>query len=86
MTQRAATRRSADNELVALYDVREQMEPEIARALMFNDAQDHLQQQHPNLRNWLQTNGPILHDSLRRAKRKALAGVRSIRSYFGLVR
>jgi hypothetical protein len=86
MTQRAAIRCSADNELVALYDVSEQMEPKIARALMFNDAQDHLQQQHRNTRNWLQTNAPILHDSLRLAKRKALAGVRSIRSYFGLVR
>ena len=86
MTQRAASRRSAENELVALYDVREQMDPEIATALMFNKAQDHLQQQHRNTRNWLHTNAPILRDSLRRAKRRALAGVRSIRSYFGLVR
>jgi hypothetical protein len=85
-TQRAASHQGADIEQRTLYDTREQMEPAIASALLFNDIQDHLQQQHRNTRNWVHTNAPILCDSLRRAKHRALAGVRSIRSYFVPVR
>jgi hypothetical protein len=69
-----------------VYDSKEQLEPSVWR-LLFPEVQDHVQQ-HPTYttRNWLQINGPVLRESLRRAKRQTVAGVRSIRSYFAPVR
>ena len=85
-TRQAALRRTAEVELRTIYDTREQLEPE-AKRLLFQELQDHIQRHRPHTtRNWLQTNGPILRESLRRAKRRAITGVRSIRSYFAPVR
>jgi hypothetical protein len=85
-TRQDAIRRTAAAELRAIYDTKEQLEPE-AQGLLFQELQDHIQRHQPQTtRNWLHTNAPILRESLRRAKRRAIAGVRSIRSYFAPVR
>jgi hypothetical protein len=85
-TRQDAIRRTAAAELRAIYDTKEQLEPE-AQGLLFQEVQDHIQRHQPQTtRNWLHTNAPILRESLRRAKRRAIAGVRSIRSYFAPVR
>jgi hypothetical protein len=85
-TRQDTLRRTTAAELRAIYDTREQFEPE-AQRLLFLELQDHIQRhQSQTTRNWLHTNAPILRDSLRRAKRRAIAGVRSIRSYFAPVR
>ncbi|KAI2499118.1 hypothetical protein MHU86_15388 [Fragilaria crotonensis] len=84
--QNEANRRRTAEELRAIYDRREQLEPEYQR-LLYSDVQDHLQRHRDyTTRNWVNTNAPILRESLRRAKRRAVAGVRSIRSYFAPVR
>lgn len=80
--RREALRRAAEAELQSIYDTKAHLEPEV-RQLLFKDAQEHIQRhQAATTRNWLQTNGPILRESLRRAKRRAIAGVRSIKTYF----
>ena len=85
-TRQDALRRTAAADLRAIYDTREQLDPE-AQQLFFQELQDHIQRHQPQTtRNWLHTNAPILRESLRRAKRRALAGVRSIHSYFAPVR
>jgi hypothetical protein len=84
--QNEANRRRTEDELRTIYDQREQLEPEY-QSLLYSEAQDHIQRhRHHTPRNWINTNGPILRESLRRAKRRALSGVRSIRSYFAPVR
>jgi hypothetical protein len=77
-----ALQRAAAIELRSIYDSRAQLEPTVQQ-LLFREVQDHTQRhQHSTTRNWLHTNAPIFRESLRRAKRRAIAGVRSIRSYF----
>ena len=84
--QNEANRRRTEDELRTIYDQREQLEPEY-QSLLYSEAQDHIQRhRHHTTRNWINTNGPILRESLRRAKRRAISGVRSIRSYFAPVR
>ncbi len=85
-TRREALRRTAEAELQTIYDSRALLEPG-AQQLLFREVQDHTQKhQHTTTRNWLRTNAPIFRESLRRAKRSAIMGVRSIRSYFAPVR
>lgn len=85
-TQKEANRRRTEAELTAIYDRREQLEPEY-QSLLYRNMQDHIQRHpHYTTRNWVNTNAPILRESLRRAKRRAISGVRSIRSYFAPVR
>ena len=86
-TQREANRRRTEAELRAIYETRDQLEREV-QPLMFREVQDHIQRhRHPtSMRNWIQINEPIFRESLRRAKRKAISGVRSIRSYFAPAR
>jgi hypothetical protein len=86
VARQEAQRRITEADLRSVYDNREKLEPDLQR-LLFRDVQDHIER-HPTCvtRNWLQTNAPILQESLRRAKRQALKGVRSIRSYFAPVR
>ena len=85
-TQAAALQSAAAIELRSIYDSRAQLEPTVEQ-LLFREVQDHTKRhQHSTTRNWLHTNEPIFRESLRRAKRRAIAGVRSIRSYFAPVR
>jgi hypothetical protein len=86
ITRTEANRRNTESALRLVYDSKEQLETAVQR-LLFPEVHDHIQQ-HPTYttRNWLQINGPVLRESLRRAKRRAVAGVRSIRSYFAPVR
>jgi ribonuclease HI len=86
VSRKDANRRSTEAALRDIYDRREQLEPEF-QPLLYGDVQAHIQRHHPSTtKNWIQTNAPILRESLRRAKRRAITGVRSIRSYFAPVR
>ena len=72
-------------ELHRIYDHRARIEPDVQR-LLFQDIQDHMQRPLGMTRNWLNINRPVFQASLRRAKKRAVQGVRSIRSYFAPVR
>jgi hypothetical protein len=50
--------------------------------LLGRDIQEQLQRPTWVTRNWLTVNIPVFRASMQRTKNKAIAGVRSIRSYF----
>ena len=85
VAQLAEKDRRTMEELNAIYDQRERVEPEVKR-LLFQDVQDHMQRPLGMTRNWLNINRPVFQASLRRAKKRAVQGVRSITSYFAPVR
>ena len=72
VARQEAQRRITEADLRSVYDNREKLEPDLQR-LLFRDVQDHIER-HPTCvtRNWLQTNAPILRESLRRAKRQVV--------------
>ena len=72
-------------ELHRIYDHRARFEPDVQR-LLFQDIQDHMQRPLGMTRMWLNINRPVFQASLRRAKKRAVQGVRSIKSYFAPVR
>jgi hypothetical protein len=85
VAQLRARERSTMAELQTIYDKRTHLEPPIQR-LLFTDVQEHMQRPPGVTRNWLNINRPVFQSSLRRAKRQAIQGVRSIQSYFAPVR
>ncbi|KAI2495435.1 hypothetical protein MHU86_19067 [Fragilaria crotonensis] len=56
------------------------------RELLLREEHEHMHKPLWVTRNWLTVNVPIFKESAKRAKEKAIAGVRSIRSYFEPVR
>jgi hypothetical protein len=84
-TRTRSERREIERELREVYARRHHLEPRV-QGLLFRDEHEHTQRPTWITRNWLNVNGPILRDSMRRAKARALSGVRSIRSYFEPVR
>jgi ribonuclease HI len=83
--QKVAQRQAITAELHAIYQHRNHIEPHV-QTLLLPDVQEHLQRPPGATRNWLNTNVPVLRESLRRAKRNAVKGVRSIKSYFAPLR
>ena len=83
---RAATEiREITNALRTVYERKHQYEPRVQELLMDEEHQ-HLSKPHWLTKNWLTVNAPIFRESARRAKAKAISGVRSIRSYFSPAR
>ena len=80
-THAAAERREVNRRLEEIYDQRHQLEPQIQH-LLLPTLQDHAQRPTWVNQNWLAVNAQILKDSMRRAKSRAIQGVRSIRTYF----
>ena len=57
------------------------MEPSV-QELLIENAEAHNEQPLTHTRNWLAQNAGLFKESIRRVKKKALTGVRSIRTYF----
>jgi hypothetical protein len=79
--QQAIIRSNVERELQSVYDNRNHYEPRV-QELLGRDIQEQLQRPTWVTRNWLTVNIPVFRASMQRTKNKAIAGVRSIRSYF----
>jgi hypothetical protein len=71
----------AEKELRAIYENRELLHP-ADQDYLFDNLDTHLAKSTQSIRNWLNTYQPMFTDSIKKAKRRALDGVHSIRSYF----
>jgi hypothetical protein len=58
------------------------MEPRIRDELLFETADEHLEQSHRSIHNWLVVHESTITQSIKRAANKAIQGMRSIQSYF----
>ena len=77
----AAIRQETRRQLEIIYQNRHLMEPSV-QELLLNQPEDHDSHQTATTQNWLAQNAPLFKESIKRAKRRALRNVRSIRSYF----
>ncbi|KAI2507020.1 hypothetical protein MHU86_7405 [Fragilaria crotonensis] len=77
-----AERREVDRMLADIYDARNQMEPSIQQ-LLCRDITEHSTKSVPYNKNWLAVYGPLVRQSIHRAKAKAIQGMKSITAYFG---
>ena len=82
--QAAIERRDLLRTLRSLYEKRNLYEPS-AQELLMKDIRDHESLSTKQIKNWLAINVPVLQISYRRAKKIAIAGMKSIRHYFGAV-
>ena len=64
-----------------LYDQRLHMEPNV-QELLFDTMEEHLEQPTWVTKNWLSMNSTAMRASIKRARKKAITGVRSLRQYF----
>ena len=76
-----AEREEVEGTLRDIYNLREQMEPSIQK-LLCQEITDHFAKPFWFNKNWLAIHGPLVKNSIKRAKKKAIQGVRSIRQYF----
>jgi hypothetical protein len=81
-TQAEASRREASRQLGEIYRNRNLYETHVQK-LLHGDISDHEHHDFRVTRNWISVNAPIFRESLQRVKKRALSGMRSIRSYFG---
>jgi exonuclease III len=79
--QAIAEAREVKRRLVEIYDLRGHMEPSV-QDLLCTDIHQHLQKPTWATSNWLNIHTPLFRESIRRAKARAIQGVRSIRRYF----
>ena len=77
-----AERRVVERTLIDLYDIRHQMEPSVQH-LLHRDLTDHFSKTVAYNKNWLEVHGPLFKQNIKRAKAKAIQGVKSIKHYFG---
>jgi hypothetical protein len=77
----AIKRLEAKTELRAIYEERELLLP-ADQDHLFDDVNTHLAYSTNSIRNWLNTYQGLFTDSILKAKKRALDGVCSIRSYF----
>jgi hypothetical protein len=84
-TKQTSAQRIIHSELRNLYDRRESMEDSVQTLLMSSEA-EHRQRPIWMTRNWLEANTKLFRDSMRKTRQKAIAGVRTIQSYFPPVR
>jgi hypothetical protein len=85
VAQMSAERREVERELRAAYDNKHQYEPRV-QELLCRDIADQLQRPTWVTKNWLTVNAQVFRESMQRTRNKAIAGVRSIRSYFAPIR
>ena len=81
VTREQAARREVDTQLRALYESRYDMEPSVQQILE-TDVEQHVQRPVWLNRNWLAIHAPIVRESVRRVRERAIRGVRSIATYF----
>ena len=71
----------AHRDLRDLYDQRNHMEPNV-QELLFETLEEHLAQPTWVTQNWLAMTSAMMRASIKRARQKAITGVRSLRQYF----
>ena len=76
-----AEREEVERTLRDIYDLRSQAEPSVQQ-LLCRDLTDHFNRPLWYNKNWLAIHGPLVKQSIKRAKKKAIQGVRSLRQYF----
>ena len=76
-----AERQEVERALRDIYDIKMQLEPSVQQ-LLCKDITDNFSKPVWYNRNWLAIHAPLAYASLKRAKARAIQGVRSIRSYF----
>jgi hypothetical protein len=74
-------RSNVETAIRAIYEDRDLLLP-ADQDHLFDDVQTHLEKSTHSLQNWFNTYQGLFTDSISKAKRRALDGVRSIRSYF----
>ncbi len=79
-----ADKKEVERTLIYIYDLRSQFEPNVQQ-LLCQDIREHFDKPLWYNQNWLAIHGPLFKASLKRAKEKAIQGVRSIRMYFATV-
>jgi hypothetical protein len=76
-----AERREVERLLVDIYDVRNQMEPSVQK-LLCRDITEHFVKPVTYNKNWLAVYGPLAKQSIKRAKARAIQGVKSLQHFF----
>ena len=76
-----AIRKEVRRQLDVIYTNRHLMEPSV-QELLYDRPEDHDRQYTTTTRNWLAQNAQLFKDSIKRATRRAIHNVRSIRTYF----
>lgn len=82
ITRQQALRREVTRQLNQIYQQHHLMEPPSVQELLHNSPEEHQDQQLHTTRNWLAQHTTLFKESVRRVKKKAIQGVRSIRSFF----
>ena len=77
-----AEARDVQRSLEVIYSKRMHMEPS-AQALLCHDIRTHMRRPTWVTHNWINIHAPLFTASIQRARRLAIQGVRSIRTYFG---
>jgi hypothetical protein len=80
-TRHRLEREEVERTLCELYDLKAQMEPSVQQVLC-QDITDHFNKPLWYNKNWLAVHGPLVKQSIRRAQKKAIQGVKLIRQYF----
>lgn len=81
-SQAMAARRSIQEDIRAIYEVKHMLEPSV-RDMLEDDAAAHQNRAIWVNRNWLAVHGPLVKSSIRKFKSGIMRGVRSIKDYFG---
>ena len=76
-----AERREVERMLVDIYDVRNQMEPSVQK-LLCRDITEQFAKPVTYNKNWIAVYGPLAKQSIKRAKARAIQGVKSLQHYF----
>ena len=79
--QAIAEVRNIQRDLRDIYDKKALMEPNV-QELLYSDMNAHVDKPPWFNRNWLAIHGPLAKASIKRARDKAIHGVKSIRQYF----
>jgi hypothetical protein len=86
LQQQASTaHREVQRDLRDIYDNKALMEPSV-QDLLYPDVTDHLNRPTWFNKNWLAIHAPLAKASIKRARDRAIGGVRSIRQYFSSAR
>jgi hypothetical protein len=80
-SRRHIQHQEVEYEVKAIYEDHDHLLP-ADQDHLFDDVDTHLTQSTTTLRNWLNVYQDLFTDSIAKAKRRALLGVRSIRTYF----
>ena len=81
-SQSQTERREIERTLIDIYEIRTHIEPSVQQ-LLHRDITEHFSKTMAYNKNWLAVYGPLVKMRIRRAKAKAVQGVKSLRHYFG---